>query len=484
MSKQKTIIVLIGLFLFALILRAIFLYSTPIRIWDEAVYANLGYDLSKNPLNYSLRNTDWSDFIPSGGDEFYSWPKIGFRAPLLPYLLAVFYFLKLDFMIYWIIPLVGALSAILVYILGKSLFNEKVGLYSALLFSVVPLHVIFSANILTGVLFTFFVLLTFICFVKGYEENNTVYRVLFGLFLGLALLSRYTALWVMPIFPLYFLAKHRSLKFLKDIHLWHAVIVFFLVLHPWFYYGMKEYGNPIGPFIHGFKAADYWGDTQPWYFFFQHWWYAFSLIGFIFPLGLIYALIKRDFLKKELYLLLIWITFFLGLAIYMPHKEMRIVLAVIPAVCIVTGYFIDKLPKFKNLLLVVIILTCGFSLYQHYQEIYQDSYTGTNLCYLEGNEFLKSVEPDSLIVTDESAGVYFHSKKKTTFYPSPWSLPALDKKIAKYDSAGPVYVFFTDFNMSLVNDEYQEMRSELEEEYPRVFECVKGKGYSAVYRYK
>ena len=88
--KRETKI-LIVLFIIAFIIRGIFVFVTPVKIWDETVYANLGYDLSHNPLDYSVANNGWSDFIPSGGDAFYAWPKMGFRAPLLPYILSLFY---------------------------------------------------------------------------------------------------------------------------------------------------------------------------------------------------------------------------------------------------------------------------------------------------------------------------------------------------------------------------------------------------------
>ncbi len=88
---KKEIKILIILFIVAFVVRSIFIFATPVKIWDETVYANLGHDLNKNLFDYSLRNSGWSDFIPSGGDDFYAWPKIGFRAPLLPYTLSIFY---------------------------------------------------------------------------------------------------------------------------------------------------------------------------------------------------------------------------------------------------------------------------------------------------------------------------------------------------------------------------------------------------------
>jgi len=61
----------------------------------------------------------------------------------------------------------------------------------------------------------------------------------------------------------------KTLKFLKDKHLWYSILAFFVTLIPWFIYGVFQYNNPLGAFIHGFKASGYWGGLQSWTFFFN-----------------------------------------------------------------------------------------------------------------------------------------------------------------------------------------------------------------------
>ena len=480
MKKETKI--LIALFIIAFIIRGIFVFATPLRIWDETVYSNLGYDLSHNPLDYSVAHNGWSDFIPSGGDKFYAWPKMGFRAPLLPYLLSLFYLFNLSFFVKFFMVFVGALSTCLVYFLGKRMFNKKVALYSAILFLLIPLHVVYSAKILTGVLFTFFVLLTFLSFWKGYEENNKKHKILFGIFLALALLSRYTALWIIPIFFLYFLVRDKSLKFLKDKYLWYSILAFFGTLIPWFIYGISEYNNPIGAFIHGAKAAAYWGGIQSWHFFFDYWLEMFSIIGFVFVIALIYILYKKDFLKKEIYLLLIWFVFFLGMAIYMPHKEERFILAIVPVIALISGYFIDKIKKYKKLILIGIIIISILQLAVNFGYAHNKSYTDTNKCFLEGNKFLQNQE-NALIVTDESSIVYYYTKQSTHFYPNPWSYESLKNLITNYYPDKNSFVFFTNFDMPLNNKKYIKIKKDLDKNLKKVFECSKGESYSVIYKF-
>jgi 4-amino-4-deoxy-L-arabinose transferase-like glycosyltransferase len=479
MKKETKI--LIALFVIAFIIRGVFVFSTPIKIWDETVYANLGYDLSKNLLDYSVANNGWSDYIPSGGDNFYAWPKMGFRAPLLPYLLMPLYLFHLDFLIIFFIAIIGALSVCLVYLLGKKLFNKKVAVYSAILFLLIPLHVVYSAKILTDVMFTFFVLLTFFSFWKGYEEENKKHKILFGVFLALTLLSRYTALWIIPIFLIYFLVRDKSLKFAKDKYLWYSVLVFFITLIPWLIYGIFEYNNPLGAFIHGFKASGYWGGLQSWTFFFQYWWQMFSIIGFVFVIALIYILYKKEFFKKEIYFLLIWFAFFLGMAIYMPHKEDRFILAIVPTIALISGYFIDEIKKYKKFILAGIILISLFSLSSQFYKTFENSYTDTNTCFLESNKFLEGVNKNSVIITDESTVIYYYTKLETKFYPNPWAYKVLSSWIKDYYSGKEVYVLFGDYIIK-PEEEYNKIKIDLDTNSEKVFECSKGDGYSAVYK--
>jgi len=479
MKNDKKLIFV--LFIIAFIFGIISTFSSPLRIWDETVYANLGYDLSKNPLDYSFANNGWSDFIP--GESIYGWPNAGFRAPLLPYALSILYFLKLNFLIILFIPFIGAFSVVLVYLLGKRLLNKRAGFYSAIFFMLLPLYILYSGKILTGIFFTFFVLLTFLSFWKGYEEGNNKYKILFGFFLALSLLTRYTALWIMPIFLIYFLIRDKSLKFLKDKHLWYAILTFFVVLIPWFIYGAFTYGNFLGAFIHGAKAASYWGGIQPWYFFFQHSWWIFSAVGLIFVFSLVYILYKKEFIKKEIYLLLIWIIFFLGMAMIMPHKEVRFILPILPAICLLSGFFIDKLKKYKKIILIGIIIILSFSLFPNFYINYKNSYTGTNLCFLEANKFLEDIDKDILIITDESSPVYYYTKKETHFYPNPWSIESIRNLIDNHYKGKDIYIFFTDYDMPLNDEKHIQIKEDLETNFEKTFNCHKNEGFSIIYKY-
>jgi len=475
MEKVDKLIILILIFSF--LIRVTFLIYSPLRGWDETVYLNLGYHLSKNPFDYSLKNSGWNDFIPST-DIKYGWPNIGFRAPLLPYILSVFYSLNLFFLIPIIVPFIGTLSVFLSYILGGKLFSKIVGLYSAILFSLIPIHVYSSGKIWTDTLVVFFVLLTLISFWEGYEKENVKYKVLFGLFLALAIMARYTSLWMVPIFFVYFLIRDNSLKFLKDKYLWYAIGIFSLTLFPWFAYGFVYYGNFLGAFIHGYKAAGYWGGTQPWSFFLENSWKIFSIVGILSIISFLYILIKKEFLRREIYFLLILIVFFSSIVLAMPHKEVRFIMPIVPVICLISGFFIDKLKKYKNVVFGIVCIVLTTSLWGIFKVEYNNAYAGINLCFLRGNEFLTidSIDKNSLIITNQLPIVYYYTKKDVHLYPDQWDLVKFRNILDSNYQDRKIYFFYE--NYELIDDN---IKKDLDYNFKKVFECMEGWGNSTIY---
>lgn len=478
---DKTDKVMILLLVVSFLIRITTILYISYRGWDETVYLNLGYDLSKNPFDYSLLNNGWSDYIPST-EAVYGWPNIGFRAPLLPYVLSVFYFLKLDFLIPFIIPLVTTISVFFVYKLGGKLFSKKVGLYSATFFSLIPIHVYTSGRIWTDAFVVFFLLLTLISFWEGYENKSTKHKMLFGFYLALSLMARYTTLWITPVFFFYFIFRDKSLKFLKDKYLWYSIFIFLVTLIPWFIYGFFYYGNPLGGFIHGFKAAGYWGGVQSWYYFFENHARIFSIIGLLFIPSLIAFFFKKEFLRREVYLLLIWVLFFGFIVMSMPHKEDRFIMPIIPVICLISGLFISKLGRAKNIVFGLIIIFLIVSFYTSFKIEIRNSKDLTVACFIDGNKFLASdsVSEKSLVVTNQDPIVHYYTKKDILIYPEPWNLDLFEKTLDLKTEYDNIYIFFANYDMVMDS----RIKADLDNNFSKVFECQKDYGYSTVYKYK
>ncbi|PJE64570.1 MAG: hypothetical protein COU90_01890 [Candidatus Ryanbacteria bacterium CG10_big_fil_rev_8_21_14_0_10_43_42] len=128
--------------------------------------------------------------------------------------------------------LIAGLSSVLVYKLG-SIISHTVGIGSALLFMVDPISVFFSTTILTETIFIFFLLLAIYIHMRFF---GSLWKgvLLAGIVLGVATLTRPSAIVLPPIFVLTFLLTH-TLPTIKQKLIPMVVFSFgfFLVVFPW-----------------------------------------------------------------------------------------------------------------------------------------------------------------------------------------------------------------------------------------------------------
>lgn len=96
-------------------------------------------------------------------------------SPPLYYILLHFWmglFGNSEFAVRFLSVLFGTASIYAIYILGKSIFNENVGLISATLLAVSPLHIYFSKEARTYILFFLFTLLSMYFYNELHKEKN------------------------------------------------------------------------------------------------------------------------------------------------------------------------------------------------------------------------------------------------------------------------------------------------------------------------
>lgn len=446
---------LAGVIILAFIIRVIFVFSSSIIWWDESIYSNLGFHLSQHPFDYSFAHTAWSDFIPSK-NSVYSWPAAGFRAPFFSYFLSIFYFFKLDFFIKFLMPIIGSICVFLVFILGNILFNKRVGLIASIFAALLPIGVFYSSKILTDIFSSMFLLISFICFWKGFEENSNKYKIFFGFFLAISLLSRYTILWILPVFLIYLTVRDRGFIFLKDKFTLYSIICFFATLTPIFIYSYLQYGNFLGAFIHGYLASYYWGGNKNWSFYFLNWFSIFSLIGIIFIFSLFYIFYKRYFTKKNFYFLLISIAVFLIIASLAFQKEDRILIPISGFISIISAFILN----FKNYKKFLLLIMIGLVLFISYNFYYNYNFKNeSDLCFLKGVNFLKEKQ-NSIIITDESPVVYYYTKKASYFFFS---------NISNFTNS--TYILYSDYDNELRNEDALKLKEYLDRRFLKVFEC-------------
>ena len=114
------------------------------------------------------------------------------------------------------------LSGIFLFMLGKKLFNEKVGLFSAMLIQIIPLFSTYGIIFTIDSPFIFFWILSLYLFrqtLSGnqssliYRPSSVSYWILLGVSIGLGLLTKYTMafFYVCALFFFIFSKEHRNM---------------------------------------------------------------------------------------------------------------------------------------------------------------------------------------------------------------------------------------------------------------------------------
>ena len=125
--------------------------------------------------------------------------------------------------------LFGSLSIIIVYLIGKELFNKRVALFASLILTLSSYHITMSlAEMDTSMMF--FVLLSMYFLIKSLKEQKNIFYVLSSLFLGIAIMTKQIALLFVPIFILFIL--YYNYKILKLRKLVYFIIIIFITLVP------------------------------------------------------------------------------------------------------------------------------------------------------------------------------------------------------------------------------------------------------------
>ena len=130
-----------------------------------------------------------------------------------------------------LMALLGGATVFIVYLMGKKLFESKVGLVSALFMAFIFWHVRNSHFIKPDVLTTFFVSLTFLFAVYIFLSGDTKFYILCGMMAGLAVASKYTGgVITVCIVMAHILNSFKKQNLLKIIFSGKLLLGFFFIL--------------------------------------------------------------------------------------------------------------------------------------------------------------------------------------------------------------------------------------------------------------
>lgn len=274
----------------------------------------------------------------------------------------------------------GIILVLLVFLIGRNLYNEKVGIIAALFTAILP-TLIYQCHFLTVDAPSVFWLVLAFYFIstKIPMEKARFWFMGVGFFIGLAIGSKYTnvLLFVPLLYKIYLFNKQKKITFFKKIlskytfiTLITSIIVFFFTTP----YALLSFNEFLNGDKNGFGGI--FGARGLFYYnaFPTNFISPFSLATYnslrlpltiLALLSLIYLVYKRK--RNDLLLLSFIVPFYLML-IYHASPHLRHILPVLPFLMIGVARMIEdlmmnkKFLSFKPIVILIAIFTLGYTL--------------------------------------------------------------------------------------------------------------------------
>lgn len=169
---------------------------------------------------------------------------------------------------------IGALSGILAFLLAKELFDELTARISALAVGLYPVLITYSGILLTETIFTFFLLLTSLFFVRAYRSGDLKGYLLAGLSLGATILIRPDVIVMPLLFAAFIVTSSRAvLKSAARLAVFIAGVI--ILFAPWSIFNYSRFhtffpgqSGGLGPLVrvsaeYAMRGADEY-DKEAW----------------------------------------------------------------------------------------------------------------------------------------------------------------------------------------------------------------------------
>jgi len=306
-KKNKNLFLMALILIFALILR--FVFFSGIDTSDSLFYTRYADSLSKNNFEFTES-------------------QLSFRLGLI-FPVSVLYsiFGVNEFSSNIVTLLISLGSIILIYHLGKLIFNEKVGLLSAFLLSFFPMNIFYSTKLMTDLPSAFFVALSVFLFLKSEKLNkritSNVYYLFSGLSLGLAYLMKELSL-IIGLFFIIYVIYNKKIKIGYSLIALGFILIFFIEI----FYLYSLTGDPFSRYttisdktiVSVIDTNNYGrGDFPLSLFHYPYVIFTDKSLGLFYPF--IFIAIFFCIKRKETYNLLFW---FIPLILYISFGSMSL----------------------------------------------------------------------------------------------------------------------------------------------------------------
>ncbi|MCK5043526.1 glycosyltransferase family 39 protein [Candidatus Pacearchaeota archaeon] len=431
-SKENLILVLLILFLIIIRLYYFFRLGAQPIWWDEGDYLAISkvWSLGMDTPEW------WSHFT-------------GMRPLFLPMIWAVFFKLGLgELSIRFFTVLLPSLAAIYItYLLGKDLYNKKIGLISGFMMGVYWVFFFYSFRLLTdmssvclGMLCVYFF---WSFYIKKHKDFGLYLSILFGV---LAFSTRFPLALILITCAIYLLFV-KKFSILKDKTIWKAGVFLFLCLSPYLIYfiltkfhlfqfyfgeGAVSIKQPIAwhiiPMLFGFlnPLSMQSGFTLA----------TFPFFGFVFIIGIltfmplilgfdVFWKQKNKSLNADFFVFLwLFIHLFFYIIIFRAAND-RWLLMLMPAIFFIAAKgimfvygFIKKYSKELAIVVIMILLLGGaYQNFKHGIELTELKKTTYNEVKLGGLWLKENTPQDAKIITSSIVQNQYYSERQSySFY--------------------------------------------------------------------
>ena len=450
-------LILFLILLISFIVRFYYLVSTvnqPLW-WDEAQYAEearrVGLSLGTNDIWYYRRTL----FLPLFWSLLF---KFGLGETSLRVTEVLF----------------STLLVFATYLLGKELFNKKIGLASAFAIAFSRIILFETSRLLNSVPASALMILAVYYFYKGYlKENNIKYIYLFGLFAGLAVSFRFATFLAIISFALIYLIKEKG-KFWNNKHIIGSFLLILIILSPFFISYQKNYPAGIKDFLkHYGEVGVPSQDKQPylglsglyqylmaipgdisWFLFATFIVGCFFLLDFVIALDLLF---KESNIQKNLFLFLFILPPFIYHGFMSLYVEERYLIGILPIIVIISCYGLFKLYEYlksynKYAVLSVICILLLVSAYYNVKSASElidskkDSYSQVKEAALWMKD---NSQPGDVIISNSIPQTQYYSDRSTYYIENATELLKLKPKfytVSVYEQSAPEYYAYPEAN--------------------------------------
>ncbi len=212
--------------------------SRPIAFGDEGFHVGLGRFIGLNkeyPVYVPLAETNTA--------------KVGFnRAPLWNILEGSFYMLfgSQEIIVKLLVPFLGFLTGLSVYLIVKKILNPTTGFISSLISITIPSYVTYAVLFYAEILLTFFFGLAILLTILTYKTGKRRYLILVGVFAAFAILTKDSGYFILPFFFLCFIYDlFKKRNFIEPLKRYVPIIVIILLITiPFFLRNYAYYKTP------------------------------------------------------------------------------------------------------------------------------------------------------------------------------------------------------------------------------------------------